>query len=538
MKKIFILLFAAFFSIVLLQLNSHKALATCMTITGSVSLNSGQWPAGAGGLQLACAGDSPPGPSQCTGNSQAVMPGGSFTFSKCSCLAGPCLSIANASVPPGCSFESSVNFCGQNGDTVQAPIRLNCPPPATPCPGGVSMCGNSSGGGTSCANGADTSSWHNNTGYDNWCSANAGGGLRPYCYEACKPAVNTPTASSTPAPVCGANCSANPNICQNIVGCNYCNPGSHTCTAPPVTNPPVTNPPVTNPPVTNPPVTNPPVTQPPVCGADCSQNPNVCQNLAGCNFCNPTNKKCEAPPICGADCSQNPNICQNISGCNYCNPTNKKCEAQPSPTPTSTPSPTQPPFDESMCSCDSLNFTPITLGATTKVTAYGKVLGVNKNYAKIPTFTFTWYQSPPNSAAATIKKQDKVNTTIVEDTAEKVRYQAIWDLQVPTDLDTTQTYRIQAHPDCSRKAAAAYFNENTAVMGTATAKKLSFWDRIAGFFAGIFNVAGGGTPQAVGPTATPTLTPRQKTLQLKTFKPVNVSTGVDAKNCTFIKFSF
>lgn len=191
-----------------------------------------------------------------------------------------------------------------------------------------------------------------------------------------------------------------------------------------------------------------------------------------------------------------------------------------------------------MCSCDSLNFTPITLGATTKVTAYGKVLGVNKNYAKIPTFTFTWYQSPPNSAQATIKKQDKVNTTIIEDTAEKVRYQAIWDLQVPTNLDTTQTYRIQAHPDCSRKAAAAYFNENTAVMGTATAKKLSFWDRIAGFFAGIFNVAGGGTPQAVGPTATPTLTPRQKTLQLKTFKPVNVSTGIDAKNCTFIKFSF
>ncbi len=506
MKKIFLLLLAAFFSLVLLQLNSLNALATCMTITGSVSLNSGQWPAGAGGLQLACAGDNPVGPSNCAGSSATVRPGQSFNFPNCSCLAGPCLSIASASVPAGCSFESSVNFCGQNGDTVQAPIKLNCPTPATPCPGGASMCGNSSGGGTSCANGADTSSWHNNTGYDNWCSANAGGGLRPYCYEACKPAVsNTPTASSTPAPACGANCSANPNICQNIVGCNYCNPSSHVCSAPPVTNPPVTNPPVTNPPVTNPP--NPTAT--------------------------PT-----TPPVCGADCSQNPNICQNISGCNYCNPTNKKCEAQPSPTPTSTPSPTQPPFDESMCSCDSLNFTPITLGATTKVTAYGKVLGVNKNYAKIPTFTFTWYQSPPNSAQATIKKQDKVNTTIIEDTAEKVRYQAIWDLQIPTNLDTTQTYRIQAHPDCSRKAAAAYFNENTAVMGTTTAKKLNFWDRIAGFFAGIFSVVGGGTPQAVGPTATPTLTPRQKTLQLNTFKPVNVSTGIDAKNCTFIKFSF
>ncbi len=531
MKSILLFVFSAFFVFVLLQFSVQSAHASCMTITGSVSLNSGQWPQGAGGLQLACAGDNPQGNSHCGGSSQTVMPGQSFTFSNCSCLAGPCLSIANASVPPGCTFESSVNFCGQNGDTVQAPIKLNCPAPPTPCAGGAGYCGDANGSfATSCPYGAEPTSW-NDTG-DNWCGSstyNPNNSQAGHCFTKCKPAppaapkcgdscagnpnlcqnisgcnyCNPSTNKCEAPPACGANCAGNPNICQNIVGCNYCNPANNTCAAPPVTNPPVTNPPVTNPPVTNPP------------------NPTATPTTA---------------PVCGADCSQNPNLCQNISGCNYCNPTSKKCEAQPSPTPTSTPSPTPPPFDESMCSCDSLNFTPIVLGVKTKVTAYGKVLGVNKNYAKIPTFTFTWYQSPPNSAQATIKKQDKVNTTIIEDTAEKVRYQAIWDLDVPANLDTTQTYRIQAHPDCSRKAA--FYAPTTTVAGASTSKQLSFWDRIASFFAGIFNVAGGGTPQAVGPTATPTLTPHEKSLQLKTFKPVNVSTGIDAKNCTFIKFSF
>jgi hypothetical protein len=191
-----------------------------------------------------------------------------------------------------------------------------------------------------------------------------------------------------------------------------------------------------------------------------------------------------------------------------------------------------------MCSCDGLNFTQIALGTPTNITAYGKVLGINKNFAKIPTFTFTFYQSPANSTTATILQSGKVNTTVVEDTAEKTRYQAIWVLNLPTSLDTSATYRIQAHPDCSRKSAAALFDTNKVVLAAET-KAPSLWDRIVGFFAELF---GGSTPTAVSllPTPTPTLTAAQKkNLQLQTFRPAqNVTTGLDAQNCTFIKFSF
>lgn len=191
-----------------------------------------------------------------------------------------------------------------------------------------------------------------------------------------------------------------------------------------------------------------------------------------------------------------------------------------------------------MCSCDGLNFTQIALGSPTNITAYGKVLGVNKNYAKIPTFTFTFYQSPANATTATILQQEKVNTTVISDTAEKVRYQAIWVLNLPTTLDTTATYRIQAHPDCSRKSAAAFYESNKVVLA-ATTKSPSLWDRIVLFFAGLFGGASTSNFSSL-PTPTPTLTIAQrKNLQLQTFRPAqNVTTGLDAQNCTFIKFNF
>lgn len=211
------------------------------------------------------------------------------------------------------------------------------------------------------------------------------------------------------------------------------------------------------------------------------------------------------------------------------------------PAPTSTPIPT-PPFDESMCGCDGLKqpLGSIALGSPFTVTAYGKVLGMNKNFAKIPTITFTFWQSPANSTQIVNLQSAKVNATVIDDTADKVRYQAIWTLNVPADLDTSQTYRIQAHPDCSKKSAAVVLNSNTVVLG-ATSKQPSFFDQIVSFFASIFGLNSQSvTSQTAVPTATPTLTQVQKkNLQLKTFTPAqDVATGTDANNCTFIKFHF
>jgi len=194
-----------------------------------------------------------------------------------------------------------------------------------------------------------------------------------------------------------------------------------------------------------------------------------------------------------------------------------------------------------MCQCDDIKkpLDPIVIGNPFTVTAYGKVMGVNKNYAKIPTFTFTFYKGS-GTVVTKVKPPEKVNTTIIEDTAEKTRYQAVWTLDL-SGIDKTQTYRIQAHPDCSRKAAAVFFAPKTVVLGAKT-KAPSVWDRIATFFVGLFggNQNKGVTNQVSVVTPTPTLTEEQKrNLQLKTFTPAkNVETGLDANNCTFIKFSF
>ncbi len=194
-----------------------------------------------------------------------------------------------------------------------------------------------------------------------------------------------------------------------------------------------------------------------------------------------------------------------------------------------------------MCQCDGIKtpLDPIVIGNPFTVTAYGKVMGVNKNYAKIPTFTFTFFKGS-GTVVTRVKPPEKVNTTVIEDTAEKTKYQAVWTLDL-SGIDKTQTYRIQAHPDCSRKAAANFFTSNSVVLGTST-KAPTLWDRIASFFVGLF---GGSTNQNVTnqvavSTPTPTLTSEQKkNLQLKTFTPAkNVETGLDANNCTFIKFSF
>jgi len=195
-----------------------------------------------------------------------------------------------------------------------------------------------------------------------------------------------------------------------------------------------------------------------------------------------------------------------------------------------------------MCQCDDIKkpLDPIVIGNPFTVTAYGKVMGVNKNYAKIPTFTFTFFKGS-GTVVTQVKPPEKVNTTVIEDTAEKTRYQAIWTLNLDAGLDKTQTYRIQAHPDCSRKAVAAFYQTNKVVLGTTAPKPQGLWDKITSFFAGLF---GGNKNTVVNqldtPTPTPTLTDEQKrNLQLKTFTPAkNVETGLDANNCTFIKFSF
>ena len=390
------------------------------------------------------------------------------------------------------------------------------PTPTVPCTGSNYRCGGSGAGSTICDGQASPG---DKTGTDN---TSCGAGM--YCWY-CPPVSSaTPTPSNTPTPTRTPTPVPPP-------------PGATATPVPPPTNTPppgataTPRPTATSTPPPN--ATNTP-TPVPACNSDCSQNANICQQAGGgCTYCNPTSKKCEQPPACNTDCSANGDICKQASGgCTYCNPTNKKCEVQPTATPT------PPPYDDSMCTCDGLDYTSLSLGNPTTITAYGKVLGVNKDYAKIPSFTFRFFKGTDPKDQSLVK-EEKINTGAPIELADKVQYKAVWNLTIPSDLDTKSTYRIQAKPMCSRKAIAAYFSPRNSVVLAAETQNLSILDRFVAFFTGLFQ---GSRPKSGSstPAATPTLTNTQrKNLQLQTFRPVTrVEKGKDVDNCTFIKFNF
>lgn len=494
MKKILTHLFLLFFFFLFFRLDYVHAApsapwnCTRFAITTHIT---GQWPGGQ--MVGSCPGDT--GTSGCVGaNNQPIsMANGAVTeFSACSCFNQPnnqaCLNIP-AVYPSGCtgSLEPVTNFCGTNGDYKDLQFNITCAPALTACPAGDGFCGNSDGSNApACPGGADPATWQRNS--DNYCASKFGGS-RGRCFGACKPvSTNTPAPTQTPTPV------PQPT--------NTPPPGATATPVPPPTN-----------------------TPPP--GATATPRPTATSTPPPAATNTPT-----PVPACNTDCSANGDICKQASGgCTYCNPTSKKCAAQPTATPT------PPSFDDSMCSCDGLDYTPISVGNNTTITAYGKVLGINKNYAKIPSMTFRFLKGS-DATNQTLVKEEKINTQAPITLADKIQYKAIWNLLIPSDLDTKSVYRIQAKPTCSRKAAAAFFTPQNTVVLAAETKNLSFLDRFGAFFTGLFQ---GSRPQnkSAVPAATSTLTNNQrKNLQLETFRPATkIEKLKDQDNCTFIKFS-
>ena len=329
------------------------------------------------------------------------------------------------------------------------------------------------------------------------------------------PLVNCPSSTHKcgPASAGGTICNGKPSpgdltgsdntSCGKQMYCWYCPPPVPTATPIPPTATPTMPPPVPTPPSPTPVVPT-PTTPPPV-------TPTATPPTA-------------TPPTRTPPTSVPPTSVPPTS-----------VPPSPTPTATATPSPT-PPFDEAMCKCDSLDFTSIALGMTTNITAYGKVTGTDTKYAKIPSMTFKFFQG--NGTVVNEIQKATINTTVVEQSNSLVKYQAVWALNLPTSLDTTQTYRIQAKPDCSRKAVMLNASPTTVVLAASDSQPtVSFWGRISSFFSGLF---GGGTSgkvnTAVPASVSPTMTQQQKRqLQLKTFTP---ATGISTDNCSFIKFNF
>mgnify|MGYP003393807695 FL=1 len=514
-----------------------KAEAVCLRMYGMVSLLPGSsWPPG-GTVTLQCLGDVNPGPPNwCVGNGPiSVAPGEVFDFPSCSCLTSECLKVS--SLPPGCT-SLGLNSCGQNGITISPNVQIYCPPPpaacGTDCRSDSSICTTASGGCTTCSAGTGTCQPPSNgPGCGTSCAGNPS--ICQLATDGCTSCNTSTGACQQPTTVtCGTPCSLNPGICATASGgCTSCNTSTGTCQPP----------------------------SGPTCGTNCAGNPSICQTASGgCTSCNTSTGTCQpTTTACGTSCAGNPSICQTATGgCTSCNTstgaqngctacTNGSCQP-PTSVACNTPCTTQSqcagaqnnctactngtcqaaPFSDAMCKCDNLTYNPrtITPGGNLQVTAFGRVEGVNTNYAQISQFTFNLYRRPIGGSDTnhTPIGQSVVTSTQIVNTPTLARYQAIWNLVIPADR--TQEYRIQSVPKCVRKTAQATEEPKILVLSPIEGSE----DTIIGKVTGFINKLLGQSSYLVVPVYA-----QQQNLQLKTFIPAGT---VATDNCSFIKFSF
>lgn len=269
---------------------------------------------------------------------------------------------------------------------------------------------------------------------------------------------------------------------------------------------------------------------PPACNVSCTKDGDCAGAKDSCTAC--VGGVCKTPPACGVSCTRDADCtgAAKDAGCTAC--TNNKCTT---------------PFAQNMCKCDGLTAGAITLGGKTPITAFGKVEGDDGKYAKISSFTFTLYKGADK--IVTIDKKENLAAVVAETTAQKTRYKATWDLDIPANLDKGQTYRVQAVPTCDKKTAYAPLDgfSQTAVLGASS--KNGFFDNIASFFANLFGGTDN-TPKSVSDV--PTTTPKDSNnpqIHLKTFVPPTATptsaptptTGpaqITQQSCEFFLFKF
>ncbi|MFI5265137.1 MAG: hypothetical protein ACHQT7_00115 [Candidatus Levyibacteriota bacterium] len=184
-----------------------------------------------------------------------------------------------------------------------------------------------------------------------------------------------------------------------------------------------------------------------------------------------------------------------------------------------------------MCKCDGISFdtTSFVAGQTLAVTAYSKVEGTDTSYATVPYMLFTSaHDSSPNNEIRDIPYNIKIATTIVEQSATKVRYKAVWSYTVPANPDPKLLYKVRSVPECVQKTAGIQSVSRVAEAATpvtvSTGKNI--FSQLIDFILGIFGKKPASTTSRIqsGPG---------DTLQLDTLRMGEI-TGTDY--CSYIEF--
>lgn len=276
-----------------------------------------------------------------------------------------------------------------------------------------------------------------------------------------------------------------------------------------------------------------PTPTPPACGTPCNV-PADCEGALGCNAClpnaggtkvcspvaTPTPTPTPVVPACGTSCTTPADCVGARDSCTSC--VNNRCQVAPTPTPN--------PFSQTMCHCDGITLNPTSFVAGQKltVTSFAKVEGGDTSYATIPNILFTSeHYSDPSHGIRDIPYEVPIATTIVEDTAAKVRYKSIWSYTVPTNPDPNLTYKIRGVPQCVQKTAGIQntnrIADTEAVNAPLQKNAISqFFDFIVGIFV----------KKPVTQTSR-IQSNSEKSLQLDTLK-IGGITGTDY--CSYIEF--
>lgn len=261
-------------------------------------------------------------------------------------------------------------------------------------------------------------------------------------------------------------------------------------------------------------------TPPPACGISCERDGQCVGAKDNCTAC--IGGVCKPPPACGTSCTTRAD-CTGATkdGCVEC--LEGSCTN----------------FSDNMCKCDGITADIIYPSDSFKFEAFGKIDGANAKKAEIADITFRLTKD--NQVVA---KSNPITPTVVENSANKVRFKASWNTPPPA-ISRGSTYRVFADVRCKPKKIIASSEENFTPNMQLNAENspkppvglkwaLEIADKLFNSKQWLGRAVVGEVMAQLG-SPTPSPSGAQSNLQLQTLNFVKL---MDTDNCRFVMFKF